>query len=174
MRAVFEALERLGIGYFLTGSEAASLYGSIRQSFDTDVVIDLQPSTFDVIGREFAGPFLVNDPIDYGDISMASLIDVQTAAKVDLIMRRPGAWADSVMARRRRDDHPAFGSVWVSTVEDLILAKLMWSEGTSELQLRDCAILVRLNRNEIDWSYTERWAASLGVRDLLQQVRDAT
>ncbi len=174
MREVFEALERLGVDYFLTGSEAASLYGSIRQSFDTDVVIDLQPADFAVIGREFTRGYLVNDPIDYGDFSMASLIHMESAAKVDLIMRRPGPWANSVMSRRRRDDHPAFGSLWVSSVEDLILAKLVWSEGTSELQLRDCAILTRLNRDTIDWGYTERWAASLGVAGLLQQVRDAT
>lgn len=173
MREVFEALERLGIDYFLTGSEAASLYGSIRQSFDTDVVIHLKPADFHIIGREFGRRFLVNDPVDYGEFFMASLIHIGSAAKVDLIMRRPGAWAKSVMSRRRRDDHPAFGPVWVSTVEDLILAKLVWSKGTSELQLRDCAILVRLNGDAIDWAYTARWAASLGVGDLLQQVRDA-
>jgi hypothetical protein len=173
MREVFERLESLEIGYFLTGSEAASMYGSIRQSFDTDIVIDLDPSAFGVIAGEFAGPFLVIDPIDFGDFSMASVIHVETAAKVDLIMRRPGPWANSVMSRRRRGDHPTFGTVWVSTVEDLILAKLMWSEGISELQLRDCAILIRLNRDEIDWDYTIRWAAPLGIGELLQQVRNA-
>ena len=53
------------------------------------------------------------------------------------------------MARRRTAEHPTFGTVWVAAIEDLILAKLMWSEGTSELQLRDCAILMRINRDEI-------------------------
>ncbi len=49
----------------------------------------------------------------------------------------------------------------------------MWSEGTSELQLRDCAILMRINRDEIDWIYTRRWAAVLSVAALLEQVQRA-
>ena len=77
------------------------------------------------------------------------------------------------MARRRTAGHPTFGTVWVAAIEDLILAKLMWSEGTSELQLRDCAILMRINRHEIDWIYTRRWAAVLGVAALLEQVQRA-
>jgi len=90
MREVFEQLERLGVRYFITGSEAAAVYGSLRQSFDTDVVIDLKPSQFDIIDRAFRDAFVVNEPIDYGDFSMASLISIDTAAKVDLIMRVPG------------------------------------------------------------------------------------
>ncbi len=77
------------------------------------------------------------------------------------------------MARRRTAEHPTVGTVWVAAIEDLVLAKLMWSEGTSELQLRDCAILMRINRNEIDWIYTGRWAAVLGVAALLEQVQRA-
>lgn len=173
MREVFEALDRLGIDYFLTGSEAASLYGSIRQTFDADIVIGLQPARFAAIEREFGGSYLVNQPIDFGDFSMASIVSIETAAKFDLIMRRPAPWAKSAMARRRKADHATFGPVWVSSLEDLILAKLVWSEGTSELQLRDCGILIRINRQAIDWAYVDRWAMTLGVGDLLRKVRDA-
>ena len=77
------------------------------------------------------------------------------------------------MARRQRRDHPSFGTVWVSSLEDLILAKLVWSEGTSELQLRDCGILIRINRDAMDWGYIERWAEALRVGGLLKEVRDA-
>ncbi|MEJ7753424.1 MAG: hypothetical protein WKF46_10820 [Candidatus Limnocylindrales bacterium] len=88
-------------------------------------------------------------------------------------LRVPGPWAVEAMARRRTAEHPTFGTVWVAAIEDLILAKLMWSEGTSELQLRDCAILMRINRDEIDWIYTRRWAAVLSVAALLEQVQRA-
>ncbi len=174
MREVFDALETLGIAYFLTGSEAASLYGVLRQSFDTDIVIDLDPTDFGRIDRGFANRYVVKDPVDYGDYAMGSVISMESAAKVDLIMRRPGGWADSSMSRRRMYHHATFGAVWVATVEDLILAKLVWSEGRSELQLRDCAALIRLNRDAIDWAYLQRWAASLRVEGLLVQARDAT
>jgi hypothetical protein len=59
---------------------------------------------------------VVNEPIDYGDFSMASLISTETAAKVDLIMRVPGPWAVEAMARRRTAEHPTFGTVWVAAI----------------------------------------------------------
>ena len=116
---------------------------------------------------------MVNEPIGYGDFAMASLISIDTAAKVDLIMRVSSPWADEAMARRVSAEHPTFGAVWVAAIEDLILAKLMWSEGTSELQLRDCGTLIRINRDEIDWPYMQRWAAVLDVAELLERVRVA-
>ena len=55
-------------------------------------------------------------------------------------------------------------------IEDLVLAKLSWSAGTSELQLRDCAQLLRVNADTLDRAYLERWAARLGLADRLAQV----
>ena len=75
------------------------------------------------------------------------------------------------MARRRRLDHPTLGQTWAITAEDLILAKLEWSEGTSELQLRDLRSIVRLV-DDLDWTYLERYAATLGIRDRLETIRD--
>lgn len=77
------------------------------------------------------------------------------------------------MARRARWDHPSWGPVWVSSLEDLVLAKLGRSEGVSELQQRDCASLLRMNRDGLDVAYLERWARVLGVGDLLEAARHA-
>lgn len=170
---VLDALDALRIRYFITGSEAAAVYGVLRQSFDTDVVVDLPALRFDILERTFRARYVVNEPIGFGDFAMASVISIETAEKVDLIMRQPGPWATQAMNRRQEADHPRFGPVWVAAVEDLVLAKLMWSEGTSELQMRDCAALIRINGEQLDWPYTERWANALGVTALLEQVRHA-
>jgi hypothetical protein len=77
------------------------------------------------------------------------------------------------MARRAEIAHPSMGLTWVSSLEDLILAKLMWSEGTSELQLRDRGVLLPVNADRIDGTYLDRWAPVLGVDPLLDQVRRA-
>ena len=71
-------------------------------------------------------------------------------------------------------EHPAWGSVWVSTLEDLILAKLEWSDGVAELQLRDCASLLRMNRDVVDEAYLDRWARTLGRVDRLEAVGRAS
>jgi hypothetical protein len=104
---------------------------------------------------------------------VASVIDRATAQKVDLILRRAGPFEKSAMSRRQRTDIPGLGDVWVATVEDLIIAKLDWSEGTSELQLRDCEQLLRRNAARIDRTYLERWASRLGLSERLRQVSDA-
>jgi hypothetical protein len=174
MRAVFEALDRLGIRYYVTGSVAASVYGVLRQTQDTDVVLDLDPVGFPAIARALEDAYAIADPIDLGDFAMASLIDMRTADKVDLILRRPGPFEASAMERRRLVDVPGLGTVWVASLEDVVVAKLVWSEGTSELQLRDAAQLTRLNGDVIDRPYLARWARLLGVGDLLDRVSDAS
>lgn len=173
MREVFERLEHLAVRYFLTGSEALARYGQPRQSMDIDVVLDVRPRDFRVVAGAFADGFLVNDPIDFGGRLMASLIATSALGKVDLILGRDDPWSRSAMARRQRWDHPEHGSLWVTSLEDLILAKLEWSGGTSDLQLRDCRNLIAVNRATIDWQYLDQWAPALGVKATLEAVRDA-
>ena len=69
-----------------------------------------------------------------------------------------------------RLEHPTLGPIWVITPEDLVLAKLEWSEGTSELQVRDVRSIIRLVA-DLDWPYLERYAATLGISDRLEAVR---
>ena len=170
MRALFDALDHLGLRYFVTGSVAAVVYGVLRQSQDTDVVVDLEAGQFDALARGLRSTCAIAEPIEYGDYALASVIDRETADKVDLILRRPGPFELSALDRRRRAEIPGLGSVWVASVEDLVLAKLVWSDGTSELQLRDCAQLLRLNASSIDRGYLEHWAARLGVTDRLEGI----
>ena len=172
MREVFQALERLGIAWFVTGSEAAACYGSMRQTFDVDIVVDLSADRFPSLAGEFPD-HAVSEPIRYEGFAMASVISSDTAAKADLIMRDGSAWSGLAMERRVRCAHADYGEIWVSSLEDLIVAKLKWSEGTSELQLRDCGQLIRINKDEIDWPYLEHAALSSGVQKLLLEVRDA-
>lgn len=173
MREVFERLERLGVPYYMTGSEALARYGEPRQTMDVDIVVDLGASEFDAVARAFEGDFLVNEPLDFGAFSLASLVAKSALGKADLILDRRDAWSRSAMDRRVRWDHPLYGPLWVISLEDLVLAKLEWSKGISELQLRDCRNLLALNRDGIDWPYVERWAAVLGVSSTLAQVRSA-
>jgi hypothetical protein len=169
MRAVFDVLERLGVRYFVTGSVAASVHGVLRQSHDTDVVL-VDAGRYVELAEALRGRCLIAEPTAYGDFSMASIIERDTADKVDVIMAPSRAFEVSAMERRQRAEVPGLGPVWVASVEDLVLAKLVWSEGTSELQLRDCAQLLHLNAAILDRAYLQHWARRLGVSDLLGDV----
>lgn len=173
MREVFERLETMSVAYFVTGSVALARYGQPRQTLDVDVVLELPPRGLARLASVFQEDFLVNEPISFGGRWMASLISIDTLEKVDLILGRDDPWGRAAMGRRERWDHPFYGPIWVTTLEDLILAKLEWSGGSSELQSRDCRNLIATNGDAIDWPYLESWARVLDVEPLLETARDA-
>jgi len=91
--------------------------------------------------------------------------------KADLIMRRSDPWGLAAFERRRLVDDPVLGSAWFISPEDLILAKLSWSDGgISERQVRDSASVVRI-QSELDWAYIERFADALGIGQLVERIR---
>jgi hypothetical protein len=172
MRVVMEALERSGLAWFMTGSEALAAYGSPRQTMDIDVVVEASADQLRDLARSLQETHYFSEPMRVGSRSIAALIDLNGAGKVDLIVRDADAWGRSAMERRQRWAHPTLGRIWVSSLEDLILAKLEWSEGSSELQLRDCAALLRMAAGSEDVAYLGEWAGRLGVSSLLRQVRE--
>lgn len=170
-RDVLERLESLDLRWYVTGSWSLGVYAEPRMTRDIDVVIDAPRADYETaIRAAFEPDFLVNDPIDLGGRWMGGLIHKREIVRVDLMLGRSDPWARSAMDRRRRIDHPDLGAIWNSSPEDLILAKLEWSEGTSELQLRDVASLIRLV-GDLDWPYLERYAALLGIGERLEAVR---
>lgn len=170
-RDVLERLEALGFRWYVTGSWALGTYAEPRMTRDIDIVLDVPRREYDVTIRPaFEPDFLVNDPIDLGGRWMGGLIHKREIVRVDLMFGRTDPWSRSAMERRRRLEHPDLGLVWNISAEDLVLAKLEWSEGTSELQLRDVRSVIRLVV-DLDWPYLEQYAAILGIGDRLEAVR---
>ena len=169
-----EALERSGLPWYITGSVALGAYGSPRQTMDADVVIAATSDQLGAMAGTLSDTCYYSEPVRFGRRTMAALIDRTGGGKVDLIVRDDDAWGRSAMERRRPWDDPALGPVWISSLEDLILAKLEWSDGSSELQLRDCRNLLRMNVGKVDRDYLAHWAAELGITRLLTGISEAS
>lgn len=170
-RDVLDRLERLGHRWYVTGSWALAAYAEPRMTRDIDVVLEATRSDYeDLVRPTFERDFLVNDPIDLGGRWMGGLIHRSELVRVDLMFGRTDRWAGSAMDRRTRLDHPTLGATWILTPEDLVLAKLEWSDGRSELQLRDVRSIIRLV-DDLDWPYLERYAALLAIGERLEAVR---
>jgi hypothetical protein len=171
-RDVLDRLEALGIRYYVTGSWALSVHAEPRTTRDLDLVVDLDPAEYERrIRPAFEDAYLVNDAIHVGTRAIGGLIHRAEIIRIDLMMGRTDAWARRAFERARVVDHPGLGRAPVIAAEDLILAKLEWSDGgRSELQLRDCRSVVRV-ATDLDWAYLERYAAILGVGPLLEAVR---
>jgi hypothetical protein len=172
-RDVLDRLERLGIRHFVTGSWALSVHAEPRMTRGLDLVIDLDKADYEPLIRPaFEDIYLVNDLIDFGGRAIGGLVHRTEIVRVDLMLRRPDAWARQAFARSQIVDHPGLGRAAVISAEDLILAKLEWFDGSrSELQLRDCRSIIRIAPN-LDWDYLARYAAILGVSRLLESIRD--
>ncbi len=171
-RDVLDRLERAGVEYYVTGSWALSVHAEPRMTRDLDLVLDLDPADYERrIRPAFDDVYLVNDLIDLGARAIGGLVHRTEIVRVDLMIGRRDAWAKMAFERCRVVDHPGLGRAAVISAEDLILAKLEWSDGgRSELQLRDCRSVIRI-APDLDWGYLERYAAILGVVPLLESVR---
>jgi hypothetical protein len=99
-----------------------------------------------------------------------NVIDMATAWKADLIVRRARPFSVEEMRRRREGD--LLGTrVFVASPEDTLISKLEWSkQGGSELQLRDASGILQLHE-KLDRGYIERWVAELGLEEIWQRVR---
>lgn len=100
-----------------------------------------------------------------------SVIETQSACKIDLIIRkeRPFSWEE--LRRRQMAELSPGMPVALASAEDSILSKLEWARkaGESEKQIADAAGVLEVNPN-LDRIYIERWARELGIIDLWQEL----
>jgi hypothetical protein len=167
------------IPHMVVGSFASSFHGIPRSSQDLDLVVDLEPGSLD--------RFLADLPATdyYADADAArealqrrgqfNVIDMATAWKADLIVRKARPF--SVEEMRRRSEGDLLGArVFIASPEDTLISKLEWAKegGGSELQLRDAGGILELRGSDLDIAYIEHWVAELGLDDLWQRLRTAT
>lgn len=159
----------------LTGSLAAAFYGTPRATQDVDLIIDTRPANLQrlVDGLRAAGL--------YADLESAltalrtggqfNVIDPTTGWKADLIFRKARSFSETEFGRRQPRE--LFGTeIALTTLEDLIIAKLEWSElGDSELQRRDIRALLEVAGDSIDQDYLSKWIDSLALRSAWERVR---
>jgi len=97
---------------------------------------------------------------------MFNLVHLESVVKVDIIVRKNSPYRQTEFARRVAIDLPGFRT-WIVSKEDLILSKLAWAgESRSEMQLPDVRKLLATGAEP---DYLRRWAALLGIADLLEE-----
>jgi hypothetical protein len=168
-----------GIPHMVVGSFASSFHGVPRSSQDLDLVIDPGPDSL----QRFLADLPAADY--YADAGAArdalqrrgqfNVIDMATAWKADLIVRKARPF--SLEEMRRRVEGDLLGArVFIASPEDALISKLEWAKlgGNSELQLRDAAGILGLRGSELDVAYVERWVADLGLEDLWRRLSDSS
>ena len=175
---VTEAMEKLGVRYFIGGSFASTVHGQVRTTLDTDVVAELRPEHVALLVEALGAAFYADAATMHDAISHRrsfNLIHLATMFKVDVFVARHRAFDRAQMERRIRQVVVTAPqrTAYVATAEDIILAKLeryRQGGGVSERQWRDVLGVMQVQSARLDHGYLRHWGAELGVTDLLEQA----
>jgi len=162
LREVAGILSRSDIPYMVTGSFASSMLGLPRSTRDLDVVVDPQ-------SHQVGDALVVRDAFERR--SMFNAVHLESGWKVDVIFRKDRAWSREEFSRRTP---LVVGNVPVMFLraEDSILSKLEWvRQGGSLRQIEDAGTVLDVQGDALDFAYLEKWAAEIGVSDLLERIR---
>jgi hypothetical protein len=173
---VIDALDALGVPYYVGGSVASSAHGVPRASIDADVVADLD--------AQRVAPFVARlRDLYYVDLDRAraavaarrcfNVIHPASMFKVDVFVAKARAFDREALRRavpETLDDAPGAHTFRVASPEDTVLAKLEWFRAGGEVSDRQWADIVGVLKmlwSELDHDYLRHWAAALAVDDLL-------
>ena len=174
---VVAALDRLGIAYAIGGSIASSVHGLPRTTNDVDIIADVQVRHVDPLVSALSSEYY----IDAGAVTDAierhspfNVIHLDTMFKVDVYIVEGDAFRKQEIARRALRDLDGLVA-YVVPPEDIIVAKLRWfpmGGESSERQWRDVLEVLCVQGPDLDETYLEATAESLGVADLLAKARE--
>ena len=180
LREVLAVLTRLGIPYALGGSMASSVYGVPRSTRDAGITVEPFPGKEAQLVAAFGEDYYITEPAVRQAVLLRSSFNIiNTAAgfKVDVFVRKNRPFEQAAMSRRvpvELPDDPG-QPVVLHTPEDVILFKLAWcrlGNQASEQQFKDVLGVLQVQADRLDDAYLDRWAADLGVTDLLRRARE--
>jgi len=179
VREVARAFDDHAIPYALSGSMASSLYGFLRHTRGADFMAEPFPGTeaafAGALGPDYSlSPEAVRSAVLQR--SSFTLFNMRAGVKVDVFVRTDAPFEQSAMQRRtalKLPDAPEQPIVF-HTPEDTVLFKLWWyrlSDERAEKHWADILGVLKVQAGKLDEAYLDRWAADLGVADLLARVR---
>lgn len=176
LRRLVSALNQIGIPYMVTGSFASSAHGRVRATEDIDIVIAPTPEQLEALVEEFpAGRYYADKDAALEALrqhSQFNIIDVESAWKADLIVRKEREFSHTEFQRRRAYSINGL-QVFVATAEDVLIAKLEWARaGGSERQIEDAAGIIETQGGDLDVAYVERWVRALELDDQWRKARE--
>jgi hypothetical protein len=175
---VIDALEKLGVPYYIGGSVASSAHGMIRSTVDADLIADLKLEHVAPLAEMLGKTYYLNVNTMTDAVKRRAcfnLIHLATMFKVDIFAAKASPYSRLVFERKHSrtilEDSPKL--FFVASPEDTILSKLEWyrlGDEISERQWNDILGVMKAQVENLDCDYLQKWAAELGVTDLLERA----
>jgi hypothetical protein len=178
---VTNTLDKLGVPYAIGGSLASAVYGMMRATLDADIVADLRSNHakpfVEMLGDNFYADLEAINEAIYRRASF-NLLHLGTMFKIDIFVAKQRAFDQAQLNRRQLQQisNEPERHAYVTTPEDVVLAKLEWYRlggEVSDRQWQDILGVLKVQGDRIDDKYLQRMAIDLGVSDLLQRVLDS-
>lgn len=177
-----DILDEMGIAYVIGGSMASIIHGILRTTHDVDIVAAIGLNQVSELVERLEGAFYLDEPTIRQAIerhSSFNLIHLDSMFKVDIFIPRNHPFDRQQLERRqeRQLGGDSGQGIWVSTAEDIVLAKLEWFRSggeISERQWRDILGVLKTQGGSLDVGYLQYWAATLEVSDLLERALEAS
>ena len=165
LEKITQSLESAQITYMVSGSVALNTYTIPRMTRDIEIVIELQKKDIDQFCKIFETGFYIDTEIVQEEVKrqgMFNVIDHESGYKIDFIIRKNSDYRRLEFERRIRTNVYGF-DVWLVSLEDLIISKLIWiQELQSERQISDIQSL--LENDTVDLAYIHHWCQALNLQ----------
>ncbi len=171
-------LERTGIRYFITGSQATIAYGEPRFTNDIDVVVELNEANCKLFCDGFPEEeFYLNRETALQECKregMFNIIHPDSGQKIDVVVAKSSSLDQRRFDRAVRIPISDNCEGFFSSPEDIILKKMEWYKmGGGERHLRDVAGILKVRGTQIDSEYLSSCLRELGLEEIWQTVQDS-
>jgi hypothetical protein len=164
LQRVCKSLDDSKIPYMVSDSIALNIYAIPRMTRDIDIVIELSETRIDEFTNLFPNSYFNKDVIkdEIKRKGRFNIIDHQTGFKIDFMLRKETEYFKLAFQQRRRIKE-LDTELWVISLNDLIIAKIIWiQQYKSERQIFDIENLL-LNPNT-DLKYIRNWCNKLNLK----------
>ncbi len=171
-------LEKLKITYLVGGSVASSLQGFPRITNDADIVATISGEHLVDLFDAFRNSFYVDQLAMRVAVQRKrsfNIVHYESLLKIDFYVVGNEPFVHEELSRRQLAslNPETEQQVYLSSPEDTILAKLSWFRKGGEIsdrQWSDIVGVLKVQKDELDLSYLNKWADHLAVDDLLTKA----
>lgn len=176
---VVSAFDKIGILYYIGGSISSSIHGIPRTTMDIDIIADIKQEHVEALYLSLESGYYIDKDMIREAIrhhSSFNIIHFDSMMKIDIFVLKEREFDREAFKRKKMGVQDIDGSrfnYFISSPEDIILSKLEWFKmggEVSERQWGDIIGVLKVQENNLDMEYLQKWIHRLHLSDLWKRL----